>query len=63
LIQDDWRAQAPGSTVTSTDVDNNYKKIVDSAATNYTSHGAIILSHQSCTVFSSFRCDWLAAVG
>jgi hypothetical protein len=45
--KDDWRAQAPNSTVSEADVDNNYQKIVDQGKNNYTTHGGVVLTHQS----------------
>lgn len=52
---DDWRAQAPGSPVTTQDVDNNYQDIVNNAKNaSYTTQGGIILTHQSSTYLQHF---------
>jgi hypothetical protein len=45
--KDDWRAQAVNSTVSEADVDNNYQKIVDQGKNNFTTHGGVVLTHQS----------------
>lgn len=48
MYKDDWRAQAPGSTVTPADVDTNYQDIINSIGNGtWSTKGSVLLAHQS----------------
>ena len=47
-FQDDWRAQAPGSTVTPADIDTNYQNIINAMQNGtFATKGSVLLAHQS----------------